>query len=169
MELATNGYEEWNRTFTGIDYYTLISVVQTSDRGYIVAGIKETREDDAYFGDISDVWLIKTDSNGNIQWYNGLGGTGRDQVEFVQQTSDGGYIIAGTTDSYGAGGSDFWLIKVAGMETDAAQSEIRLSDNNVTENLQTLPGKSIPGFEFAGAIFSMLLILLPGRRIKSER
>jgi PKD repeat protein len=165
VKVDANGYEEWNMTFTGIDYYTLISVVQTSDRGYIVAGIKETREDDAYFGDISDVWLIKTDSNGNIQWYNGLGGTGRDQVEFVQQTSDGGYIITGTTDSYGAGGSDFWLVKVAGMETDAAQSKIRLSDNNVTESLQTLPGKSIPGFEFVGAIFSVLLIMLPGRRI----
>jgi hypothetical protein len=58
-----------------------------------------------------DVFLIKTDANGNVQWAKTYGGTSDDLVRFVRQTSDGGYIMVGETYSFGAGYSDIFLIK----------------------------------------------------------
>ncbi|MCE8428179.1 MAG: hypothetical protein J5U19_07330 [Candidatus Methanoperedens sp.] len=84
---------------------------------------------------------------------------------FIQQTSDCGYIIAGTTESDSSGDSENWLVKVADMKVDTTQSQVIISDNNVTDNIQTSPGKSIPGFEFFEEIFSIIIILLSRRRI----
>ncbi len=156
VKADANGYEEWNRTFTGIDYYTPNSLAQTLDGSYIIAGIKETREDDAYYRDISDIWLIKTDSKGNIQWYNGLGGSGKDSANFIQQTSDGGYIFAGSSSSYSNGNTEFWLVK---LESD------QIKPDEVSTQSGTIPEKPIPGFGFSGAVFSVLVILLLRRRI----
>jgi hypothetical protein len=107
IKTDANGDVEWAKTYGGTsDNDYAYSVQQTSDGGYILAGYT------ASFGagDL-DIFLIKTDANGNIQWAKTYGGTNEDRAYSVQQTSDAGYIVAGYTSSFGAGGYDIFLIK----------------------------------------------------------
>ena len=85
------------------------SVQQTPDGGYIIVGgtCEKSSPDREYW----DYWLIKTDSKGNILWDKIFGGEKDDAAQMIKLTSDGGYIITGATESYGAGENDVWLIK----------------------------------------------------------
>jgi uncharacterized delta-60 repeat protein len=106
IKTDANGNLQWAKTYRGTDWDEAYSVQQTSDGGYIVAGWTSS-----FGAGGSDIFLIKTNANGNIQWAKTYGGTSYDWAYSVQQTSDGGYIVAGTTWSFGAGGSDIFLIK----------------------------------------------------------
>ncbi|MCC6012044.1 T9SS type A sorting domain-containing protein [Candidatus Caldipriscus sp.] len=106
IKMNANGNISWAKTYGGTDYEEASSVQQTSDGGYIVAGATSSFGAGGY-----DIILIKTDANGNISWAKTYGGTDWDFASSVQQTSDGGYIVAGYTYSFGAGSYDIILIK----------------------------------------------------------
>ena len=106
VKTDANGNVQWAKTYGGTGGEIAHSVQQTSDGGYIVAGY--TTSFGAGWG---DAFLVKTDANGNVQWAKTYGSTGDEYIITVQQTSDGGYIGAGATSSFGAGGLDFFLIK----------------------------------------------------------
>jgi len=100
--------EEWSQVFGGPEYEWGNSVAQTSDGGYIVTGTTYS-----YGAGNGDIWLIKTDADGNEEWSELFGGSSYDGGYSVAETSDGGYIVSGDTASYGSGGSDVWLIKLS--------------------------------------------------------
>jgi hypothetical protein len=108
IKTDSDGNLLWQKTFGGGNDDDSSSVQQTSDGGFIIAGYT-----DSFGARSGNVYLIKTDPNGNLLWQKTLGGSGGERGNSVQQTSDGGYIIAGTTDSFGAGGSDVYLIKLS--------------------------------------------------------
>ncbi|UCG92902.1 MAG: T9SS type A sorting domain-containing protein [candidate division WOR-3 bacterium] len=96
----------WTRTYGGaLDEFGM-SLQQTADSGYVMTGWTESFG----AGDV-DVYLIKTNANGDTLWTRTYGGTMEDGGNSVQQASDGGYIIAGHTYSFGAGMFDVYLIR----------------------------------------------------------
>jgi hypothetical protein len=99
----------WSNTYGGTSYDYAYSLVQTFDEGYALAGYTGS-----YGAGGDDVWLVKTDSAGNMLWSNTYGGTSGDYAYSLVQTGDGGYALAGYTWSYGAGSGDFWLVKTNG-------------------------------------------------------
>jgi len=83
------------------------SIEQTSDGGYIIAGIT-----DSYGNGLYDLWILKLDVDGGKEWDRVIGGPYMDRARYIQPTTDGGYIVIGDTSSYGAGMYDFWLVKL---------------------------------------------------------
>ena len=100
------GNKQWSQTFGGSESEGAYSVQQTADGGFIIAG-----ETYSFGKGRSDFWLVKTDPEGNKQWSQTFGGSESEGAYSVQQTADGGFIIAGETYSFGKGRSDFWLVK----------------------------------------------------------
>ena len=106
IKTDAHGDTLWTRTFGGADGDRGFSVAPTTDGGYVVAGYTHS-----YGAGYSDVYLLKTDASGNLSWTKTFGGEGYDEGNSVQQTTDGGYIIAGHTTSFGAVNGDVYLIK----------------------------------------------------------
>ena len=135
IKTDSSGDTLWTRTIGGTDSDAGNSVRQTTDSGYIVTGSTSS-----YGAGSEDVYLIKTDSSGDTLWTKTFGGVENERGYSVQLTTDGGYIVTGSTSSYGAGESDVYLIKTdssgdtlwtktfGGASYDAGQSIWQTSD-----------------------------------------
>ena len=106
IKTDSNGDTMWTRTYGGEFMDWGMGVLETDDGGYLIAGSTSS------FGMGEwDAYLIKTDSNGDLVWSRTIGGLQVDAGNCIDQAFDGGYIIAGTTYSFGAGESDMYLVK----------------------------------------------------------
>ncbi len=107
MKLNADGTIVWQKTYGGANYDWANSIQQTTDGGYIVAGGTNS------FGvGNCNAWIIKLNADGTIAWQKTYGGANCDWANSIQQTADGGYITSGYTDSFGAGNTTAWVIKL---------------------------------------------------------
>lgn len=113
IKTDSDGNLVWDTTIGGSDSDVPNFICEMND-GYLITGLTRS-----YGAGDYDAWLIKTDTNGNEQWNKTYGGAGYDFCWTVFNTTDGGYIMGGGTNTYGAGNFDYWMIK-----TDSAGNEI---------------------------------------------
>jgi len=153
IKTNASGNEIWNRTFGGAAKDEGFSVQATPDGGCVVAGCTAS-----YGAGDNDVWLVKTDADGNKLWDKTFGGAGSDVAHSVVLTQDGGFAVAGYTSAPGAGPSDVWLIgtdasgnrlwdrKRGGGDDDVAQSIAQTPDGGYVVagwTWSTLPGQQV--------------------------
>jgi len=101
-----NGDELWNYHYGGIGNDQGMSLVESNDGGYVIAGYTTSSGSGG-----TDMWLVKIDIDGGYEWDQCFGGSEDDWAGSIDLTLDGGYIISGDTKSYGNGGFDVWMIK----------------------------------------------------------
>ncbi len=133
-KLGSGGSLEWTRTIggTGGDYGSY--VIQSNDGGYLLAGVTLSFGAGQY-----DIYIVKLNNSGLLEWTRTIGGADFEYLFSIIQTTDGGYAIAGSTESFGAGGSDEFIVKlnsggflqwartVGGSGEDIARSIIQTS------------------------------------------
>jgi hypothetical protein len=123
----------WSQTYGSIEDDGSRSVQVTSDGGYIIAGYTWSFGVGEY-----EVYLVKTDSEGNLLWSQTYGGQDGDRGYSVQVTSDGGYIITGETSSFGAGLDDVYLVKIKSSSQTDTQTTQPPSSNSSPIPLETI-------------------------------
>lgn len=106
LKVDGSGRVLWTRVYGSPALDMAFSVRQTSDGGYVAIGV--TNRDQSR---LNDILLLKTDESGDSVWSRTYGGEKDDVARSVEQTADGGFIIGGTTESFGAGGLDLYLIR----------------------------------------------------------
>jgi hypothetical protein len=148
---------QWQKTYGGNSYDEAFSIKQTSDGGYIVAGSSASSTGDVvgHLGG-DDFWVLKLDNNGTVEWKNVLGGTGNEIARSIQQTADGGYFVAGYTESddHDVSGNhggfyDGWVVKLSSTGTIEWQKALGgggrdelLSAQQTSDNGYILAGRS---------------------------
>ncbi|QHT66187.1 T9SS type A sorting domain-containing protein [Rhodocytophaga rosea] len=152
LKVDANGNEQWNKRFGADASDVLTTVLPTTDGGYLLGGSSRSEQ----LGDKSeasrgwyDYWVIKTDAQGNKQWDKTYGGNQTDWLRSIFKTPDGGYLLAGYSNSAsgsektdaGKGLIDFWLVKIngtgvkqwdktfGGTGTDLFSSLLQTADN----------------------------------------
>jgi hypothetical protein len=107
IKTNNEGEIEWRRDYDSLGTRGADSIILTSDNGYILSGITDKTHD--FF---HDSFLIKTNSNGEVEWKKTFGGKRYDTINSIIQTTDGGFVFTGMTSSYGANDQDLWAVKI---------------------------------------------------------
>ncbi|MCJ8289094.1 MAG: T9SS type A sorting domain-containing protein [Crocinitomicaceae bacterium] len=106
LKTDPNGVEEWNYRFSGsIDRDVGQSVIETSDGGYAACGFTSAYPNE-------DVFVVKTNSSGIEEWSSIFSGPAQEVSRTIRQTSDNGFFVFGSTNSYGAGQRDYYLLRL---------------------------------------------------------
>ncbi|MCB0524391.1 MAG: T9SS type A sorting domain-containing protein [Saprospiraceae bacterium] len=148
LKTDQSGVLQWKKVFGGTGNDVVEHIQQTTDGGYFIVGYSESNNFDVSdnHGDF-DGWVVKLDSNGSIEWQNSIGGSGWDEFWAGQQTTDGGYIVAGRSASndgdatYNHGQLDTWVVKLdAEGEIEWQRSYGGSKEDNARAMIQTMDG-----------------------------
>jgi hypothetical protein len=137
-----NGDTLWTRTFGGSSNERGYAVCTAAGGGLILAGTTTT------FGTgSSQFWMVKISDTGDSLWSRSFGGSGTDECYSMVRTADDGFLLAGSTTSYGAGGSDFWIVR-----TDSAGDSLWAHNfgGAYTDVCQSVVAHALGGFMLAG-------------------
>jgi arginine repressor len=107
VKLDSSGNVIWTKTIGGSSDDAAYSIIQSSDGGYVLAGWTLSFGAGSY-----DIYVVKLDSSGNVLWTKTIGGSSDDRAYSIIQSSDGGYVLAGYTWSFGAGSYDIYVVKL---------------------------------------------------------
>ncbi|MDD5224296.1 MAG: hypothetical protein PHE84_09910 [bacterium] len=132
----------WQKLCGGTGYDRATSIQQTSDGGYVVAGYTNSFGAGSY-----DYWVLKLNSDATVAWQKTYGGTSSDYASKIQQTSDGSYVVAGETQSFGATIEDFWILK---LNPDGTVNWQKTYGAPNTQNPYSIQQTSNGGFIVAG-------------------
>ena len=137
---------QWQKSLGGTNMEIVASINQTKDEGYIVAGYSNSNDGDVsgHHGNSfsSDYWIVKLDSVGNIQWQKSLGGTNNDYGKSIQQTKNGGYIVAGYSWSNDGdvsgnhGSADYWIVRLDSTGNIQWQKSLGGTSDEIAGNIQ---------------------------------
>ncbi|WPO83397.1 hypothetical protein SD427_03385 [Chryseobacterium sp. JJR-5R] len=145
----------WQKTYGGTGDDTARSIIQTADGGYAVAGDSSSNNGNASGNHgSSDMWIIKISSSGALQWQRSLGGSNLDNAFSIVQSTDGGYAVAGRTESNDGnvsgyhGGVDLWVVKLSSTGTLQWQKTFGGTDGEVANSIITTAdgGYTIAGY-----------------------
>ncbi len=154
IKIDASGNQVWEKIIQGDKYEYFPKIKQTTDGGYIMAGISDSdaaldKTENAINGSV-DYWVLKLDESGNIVWQNTIGGSGQEgNLGSISQTTDGGYLVSGNSSSdisgdkteNSLGGSDFWFIKLNNLGIIEWQNTIGAEGSEaVGFSLQTSDG-----------------------------
>ena len=146
MKFNSSGSVEWAKAIGGTSDDVGISVIQTNDGGYAVAGNTAS-----YGAGSADLFLVKFSAIGSIEWSRAVGGTDFDYSYSVVQTTDGGYAVAGWTESFGAGLDDLFLVKFSSAGAVEWSRAVSVTSSDYGYSLaQTSDG----GFAVAGNTYN---------------
>jgi len=146
LKLDSTGSFKWQKTFGGSSDDLAYSIQQTEDGGYIVAGWTESFGAGGY-----NAYVLKLLPNGDLDWEKTFGGTGEDKAHSIQQTTDGGYIVAGWTYSSGAGNGDVYVLKLDSAGTLQWEKTFGGSNEDGAYSIQQTTDR---GYIVAGWIYS---------------
>ncbi|MFC1654380.1 PQQ-binding-like beta-propeller repeat protein [Myxococcota bacterium] len=107
LKMDVNGEALWSKTYRGNGTDWLYDVLQNADGSYLICGSTNSFGAGEY-----DAWIIKLDDEGVVMWQKTYGGTGNDRFSSFVETQEGGYVVAGNTESYGGGQYDIWVLKL---------------------------------------------------------
>jgi hypothetical protein len=154
VKLTNTGTIEWQKSLGGSVRDISVDIDQTNDGGYIVGGFSESND-----GDVSgnhgslDCWVVKLSSIGAIEWQKSLGGSSTDRGGSIQQTNDGGYVVAGFSASNDGdvsgnyGDADCWVVKLTNIGTIEWQKSLGGSAYDAANYIQHM---SDGGYVVAG-------------------
>ncbi len=148
----------WQKSYGGSGNDYGHSVKTTNDGGYVIAGNSTSNDGDLTINKgLDDYWIVKIDSIGNIEWQKSYGGTGNDEASSIDQTSDGGYIVAGYSNSQNGDVSgnqiseDYWVVKLDSLGGLEWEKCFGGSSDDRGRSIQESPNN---GYIVAGEIWS---------------